>query len=182
MSVCYPKTPVGGVGVGEHTDQGFLTILNQDMVGGLEVKVDDKWIKVVPEEGTLVINIGDMMEKFTNKVVSLVTFSYVKSRLIYEIFRTKIPDSLVYSIKRATPHRVTNTADCERFSWPFFFDPTWNAVIENSGRKYSDCVLEAYDSYFPERKNLNKSLEKYVNQKITLSFRILIYIFKRWFD
>ena len=77
MSVCYPKTPVGGVGVGEHTDQGFLTILNQDMVGGLEVKVDGKWIKVVPEKGTLVINIGDMMEKFTNKVVS---FGYTQLR------------------------------------------------------------------------------------------------------
>ena len=70
MSVCYPKTPLGGVGVGEHTDLGFLTILNQDMVGGLEVKVGEDWVKIVPEEGTLVINIGDMMENFTNKVVS----------------------------------------------------------------------------------------------------------------
>ena len=70
MSVCYPKTPVGGVGVGEHTDLGFLTILNQDMVGGLEVKVGEEWIKVVPEQGTLVINIGDMMESFSGQIVS----------------------------------------------------------------------------------------------------------------
>ena len=74
MSVCYPKTPVGGVGVGQHTDLGFLTILNQDMIGGLEVKVDEDWINVLPEKGTLVINIGDMMENFTNKAVS---FGYI---------------------------------------------------------------------------------------------------------
>ena len=38
MNVCYPPTPANGVGVGEHTDVGFLTILNQDLVGGLEVQ------------------------------------------------------------------------------------------------------------------------------------------------
>lgn len=79
MSVCYPKTPVGGVGVGEHTDLGFLTILNQDMIGGLEVKVGEDWIKVVPEKGTLVINIGDMMESFTDKAVSFGYRKLVKS-------------------------------------------------------------------------------------------------------
>ena len=38
LTVCYPPTPEDGWGVDEHTDLGFLTILNQDQVGGLEVK------------------------------------------------------------------------------------------------------------------------------------------------
>ena len=38
LAVCYPPTPKDGWGVDEHTDLGFLTILNQDQVGGLEVK------------------------------------------------------------------------------------------------------------------------------------------------
>ena len=38
LTVCYPPTPEDGWGVDEHTDLGFLTILNQDQVGGLEIK------------------------------------------------------------------------------------------------------------------------------------------------
>ena len=38
LTLCYPPTPKSGWGVDEHTDLGFLTILNQDQVGGLEVK------------------------------------------------------------------------------------------------------------------------------------------------
>ena len=52
-------------GVGEHTDFGFLTILKQDEVGGLEVKVDNKWIPAPPTPGTFVCNMGDMLEKVT---------------------------------------------------------------------------------------------------------------------
>ena len=55
----------GSWGVGEHTDFGFLTVLKQDEVGGLEVKVDGEWIPAPPIPGTFVCNMGDMLEKAT---------------------------------------------------------------------------------------------------------------------
>lgn len=55
------------ISCGEHTDYGTLTILMQDDVGGLEIKVDDgEWIPAPPIPGTFVINLGDMLEVWTN--------------------------------------------------------------------------------------------------------------------
>ena len=120
MCVSYPPTPAGGVGVGEHTDIGFLTILHQDQVGGLEVQTTDgTWLEVEPEADTLVVNIGDMMANFSNQRV------------------------------KATVHRVFNAANCERFSWPFFFDPTWEAPIYNdSAKTYGEYATESLNSYY----------------------------------
>ncbi len=52
-------------GVGEHTDYGLLTILQQDSCGGLEVKTKSGWVAVAPVEGVFVCNIGDMLELLT---------------------------------------------------------------------------------------------------------------------
>ncbi|MGZ6488326.1 MAG: isopenicillin N synthase family dioxygenase [Pseudobdellovibrio sp.] len=87
-------------GVGEHTDYGLLTILQQDDCGGLEVKSKSGWIQVEPKENVFVCNIGDMLELLTKG-------TYV-----------------------STPHRVKNTSGRERFSFPFFFDPGFESKIE----------------------------------------------------
>src|SRR5262249_227184 len=55
----------GSWGVGEHTDYGLLTLLAQDDAGGLEVKSRDGWIAAPPIAGTLVCNIGDMLDRLT---------------------------------------------------------------------------------------------------------------------
>jgi isopenicillin N synthase-like dioxygenase len=84
--------------VAEHTDYGLLTILAQDGSGGLEVHSADGWIDVPPTPGTLVCNIGDMLDRLTG------------------------------GRYRSTPHRVRAT-DADRLSFPFFFDPSWDATI-----------------------------------------------------
>ncbi len=86
-------------GVGEHTDYGLLTLLAQDDVGGLEVKTPQGWIAAPPIPGTLVCNIGDMLDRLTGGVY------------------------------RSTPHRVLNLSGKERYSFPFFFDPAFDAEI-----------------------------------------------------
>ena len=66
----YPPQPEGAagnlLGAGAHSDWGSITILLQDEMAGLEVlNTDDAWILATPIEGTFVINLGQMMERFT---------------------------------------------------------------------------------------------------------------------
>ncbi|PSJ64729.1 isopenicillin N synthase family dioxygenase [Kumtagia ephedrae] len=87
-------------GVGAHKDSGFLTLLLQDGIGGLQVDYDDKWIDVDPIPGTLVVNIGELLELASNGYL------------------------------RATVHRVVAPpAGVERISVPFFLGARLDAAI-----------------------------------------------------
>ena len=59
------------VGVGRHSDLGALTVLLQDGIGGLYVKVEDdienvgkkgEWMEIPPIDGAIVINVGDALQ------------------------------------------------------------------------------------------------------------------------
>lgn len=69
----YFPEPSKTVGITSHADPGMLTVLLQDQVGGLQVKVNGKWIDLKPLHGALVINIGDLFQVF------LYMFARVKS-------------------------------------------------------------------------------------------------------
>jgi len=95
----HPKNQSGRWGVGEHTDYGVLTILKQDETGGLQIKSKESWIEAPPIPNTFVCNIGDMLDRMTR------------------------------GLYRSTPHRVKNVSTQSRYSYPFFFDPNFDAEI-----------------------------------------------------
>jgi isopenicillin N synthase-like dioxygenase len=116
-----PQDGISEWGVAEHTDYGLLTILAQDDCGGLQVRMprgdfddaagdvnqtgdidqtgDDTWLDVPAEPDIFVVNIGDMLDRLT------------------------------FGHYRSTPHRVRNASGRERMSYPFFIDPSWDAVV-----------------------------------------------------
>jgi isopenicillin N synthase-like dioxygenase len=97
----YPPSPpqAAGWGVGEHTDYGLLTLLAQDDSGGLQIAAPEGWIDAPPHPGTLVCNIGDMLDRLTG------------------------------GWYRSTPHRVRNLSGHGRLSFPFFLDPGFAAEV-----------------------------------------------------
>ncbi|XP_022979199.1 1-aminocyclopropane-1-carboxylate oxidase homolog 1-like isoform X2 [Cucurbita maxima] len=64
----YPACPQpkSTIGISEHSDTDFITVLLQDHVGGLQIRHQNKWIDVCPVAGALVVNIGDLMQLITN--------------------------------------------------------------------------------------------------------------------
>jgi isopenicillin N synthase-like dioxygenase len=62
----YPPTPPGEAGVNPHHDAGFLTLLVQRGVPGLQAQSPDgAWVDVPPEPGTFVVNLGEMLQAMT---------------------------------------------------------------------------------------------------------------------
>lgn len=65
----YSPPEDGGMelGLGKHTDMSFVTIVHQDDIGGLQVRSrEGEWMDIRPCEGTLVVNIGDMLQAWSN--------------------------------------------------------------------------------------------------------------------
>lgn len=104
----HPEAALGGDdprlwGAGAHTDWGAVTLLAQDDLGGLEVRMPDgRWVAARPVVGSLVVNLGDMIPRWTN------------GRF------------------HSNAHRVRNLASGgrPRYSIPFFYSPDYLTRVE----------------------------------------------------
>ncbi len=99
----YPPRPPADREFGNrpHADSNAFTIVLQGDVAGLEVKLKSgQWVAAPPVEGAFVINIGDLMARWTNDRF------------------------------RSTLHRVVNRSGRERYSVPYFAIPDFDAIID----------------------------------------------------
>ncbi|VAH24668.1 unnamed protein product [Triticum turgidum subsp. durum] len=64
----YPPCPQPelAIGTSRHSDSGFLTILLQDEIGGLQILHEDRWVDVTPTPGAFIVNIGDLLQLISN--------------------------------------------------------------------------------------------------------------------
>ena len=91
---------LGETALGYHTDPGVLTLLLQDDTGGLQARTaDEAWIDVPPRPGTIVVNLADAMQVWTNDRY------------------------------RAAVHRVTTMTERNRYSIPYFSNPSRSTSI-----------------------------------------------------
>ena len=102
---------IDNIGVIPHTDSGAFTILWQDANSGLEVQSrNGEWVGAPPLEGSFVINIGDILQYWSNGHYS------------------------------STQHRVINRYGVDRYSIPYFVNPSADVVIS---------ALDGSDSFSP---------------------------------
>ncbi|HCF73521.1 MAG TPA: isopenicillin N synthase family oxygenase [Gammaproteobacteria bacterium] len=99
----YPPVEKGGpepqMGIGAHTDYECFTILWQTEPGLQVQNRKNEWVEALPVEDAFLVNIGDMMMRWTN-----------------DLFRS-------------TPHRVVTRSRKKRYSFPFFFAADYNTVV-----------------------------------------------------
>lgn len=131
-----PDAPDDAFGSAPHTDYGFITILAQDRQGGLEVRRrDGTWLAAPPIPGTWVVNVADMLSRWTN------------------------------GRWQSTPHRVKNLSGGDRYSCPYFFDMSMDSIVEVLPTcrgadapprfppvRYGDYLIERLDRNYDYRK------------------------------
>lgn len=140
----YPPPPPGFAGqwgVAEHTDYGLLTLLVQDDTGGLEVRVDGRWVDVPPTEDAIVCNLGDMLERASG------------GRFRSTPHRVRLPETDRYSFPlfldpswdaEVEPLPGTDPADARQ-------GDRWDgASVFDADGTYGDYLLSKVSKVFPE--------------------------------
>lgn len=122
-------TSTQSIRAGQHEDINLITLLVGSNEAGLEIlRRDGSWLPVTTIEGTIVVNIGDMLQRLTNHVLP------------------------------STTHRVVNpagsAADEPRYSIPFFMHPNPDFVIET----LPSCISADRPNRYPEPINSNDYL------------------------
>ncbi|KAK9265898.1 hypothetical protein L1049_012451 [Liquidambar formosana] len=116
---CYPKCPEPDLTLGmpPHSDYGFLTLLLQDEVKGLQIQHQGRWVTVEPMPNSFVVNVGDHLEIFTNgrykSVLHRVLVNSLKSRISIASLHSLPFNSTVRPspklIDEASPRRYKDT-------------------------------------------------------------------------
>ncbi|MDJ1183392.1 isopenicillin N synthase family dioxygenase [Roseofilum casamattae] len=131
-TIYYP--PEGGI-AGKHTDNGIFTVLFQEYfpTPSLRVYTKDNWIDAMCLEDAAIVNLGDMLQLWTNHLFV------------------------------STPHEVLHNLNQSRISIPFFIYPNVNAVFQPIGTSQTinptDIMLKNYNSIWVKKTGGGRALE-----------------------
>lgn len=122
--LCYPPQPqdteYNQMGAGAHTDIGVLTMVAQDGVGGLKLcNVAGEWLSAQVIPGTFVVNVGDMLMRWTNGVYR----SSMHRVMHAQSAAARYSMAFFYGCKYATP--IAPIAQCV----PAGEEPTYEPVV-----------------------------------------------------
>ncbi|MEM9606181.1 MAG: 2-oxoglutarate and iron-dependent oxygenase domain-containing protein [Actinomycetota bacterium] len=107
----------GQLGAGAHSDYGCVTLLYSDGTPGLQLQnADGEWIDAVVPADALVVNLGDLMQRWTNDRY------------------------------RSTVHRVLPPVGTDRYSVPVFVTGDWDAVVETLPSCITDDAPKQYET------------------------------------
>ncbi|CAI0469309.1 unnamed protein product [Linum tenue] len=138
---CYPPCPEPDLTLGmpPHSDYGFLTLLLQDDVAGLQIQHNDKWVTVDPIPNAFVVNVGDHLEIFSNG-----RYKSVLHRVLTNQSRNRISVASLHSL----PFEYTVRP------WP-------KLISEQNPQRYRDTDFATFLQYIsscePKRKNFLES-------------------------
>ena len=123
-AIHYPpirQEPKSAIRAEQHEDINLITLLVGASAGGLQLQnMEGEWLPIMPEEGEIVVNVGDMLQRLTN--------NYLKS----------------------TTHRVVNPPKEQwhmpRLSIPFFLHPKGDMDLTCLDKCVTDKNPIAYES------------------------------------
>ncbi len=95
-AIHYPpiiQEPESAIRAEQHEDINLITLLVGASAGGLQVlTMDGQWLDVVPQDGEIVVNVGDMLQRLTNNLLKSTTHRVVNPpKELWHVPRLSIP-------------------------------------------------------------------------------------------
>ncbi|KAL5543145.1 hypothetical protein UlMin_010855 [Ulmus minor] len=129
----YPTCPQPELtmGTAKHADDDFLTVLLQDHIGGLQVRLHNKWFDIPPVPGALVVNIGDLLQLISND-----RFKSAEHRVLANREGPRVSVACFFS---------TLTMPTNKLYGPI------KELLKENPPKYRETTLRDYSLYFQAR-------------------------------